>query len=166
MKTQIYPMLLGSLLLTPLATVLAGDSAAQTLKVFTVADQAVSKDLVATNEEWMANCQKAQTIRLFELPNPNVEDCMVLFRARIKTEALTKPVYLEMWCRFPGKGEFFSRDLAHALTGSNDWASFETPFFLKKGEQPDLIKLNLVVKGTGKVWIKDIEVLKGQLPTN
>jgi hypothetical protein len=71
-----------------------------------------------------------------------------------------------MWCRFPGKGEFFSRDLAHALTGSNDWASFETPFFLKKGEQPDLIKLNLVVKGTGKVWIKDIEVLKGQLPTN
>jgi len=114
----------------------------------------------------MANCQKAQTIRLFELPNPNVEDCMVLFRARIKTEALTKPVYLEMWCRFPGKGEFFSRDLAHALTGSNDWASFETPLFLKKGEQPDLIKLNVVVKGTGKVWIKDIEVLKGQLPTN
>ena len=166
MKTKIYPILVGSLLLTTLATVLAGDSAAQTLKAFTVASQSFSYDLVVTNEDWMAYCQKAQTIRLFELPSPNVEDCMVLYRAKIRTEAVTKSAYLEMWCRFPGKGEFFSRDLAHALTGSNDWASYETPFFLKKGEQPDLIKLNLVVKGAGKVWIKDIEVLKGQLPTN
>jgi hypothetical protein len=54
--------------------------------------------------------------------------------------------------------------LAHAVTGSNDWASYETPFFLKKGEKPDLIKLNLVVKGAGKVWIKDVELLKGPLP--
>jgi len=43
--------------------------------------------------------------------------------------------------------------------------SFETPFFLKKGEQPDLIKLNVVVKGGGKVWVKDVELIKAPLPT-
>jgi hypothetical protein len=64
-----------------------------------------------------------------------------------------------MWCRLPGTGEFFSRGLDHVLTGSTDWASFETPFLLKKGEAPDLIRLNLVVEGSGRVWIRDIELL-------
>jgi len=50
------------------------------------------------------------------------------------------------------------------VTGSNDWATYETPFFLKKGEKPDLIKLNLVVKGSGKIWVKDVELLQGPLP--
>jgi hypothetical protein len=44
------------------------------------------------------------------------------------------------------------------------FASYETPFFLRKGEKPDLIKLNLVLKRAGKVWVKDVELLKGPLP--
>jgi hypothetical protein len=71
-----------------------------------------------------------------------------------------------MWCRFAGKGEFFSRGLQNPVTGSNDWASYETLFFLKKGENPDLIKLNLAVKGTGKLWVKDVELLKAPLPAH
>jgi hypothetical protein len=71
--------------------------------------------------------------------------------------------YLEMWCRFPGKGEFFSRALQAPLSGTVEWSSQETPFFLKKGEDPDEIKLNLVVNGTGTVWIDDIRLIKGPL---
>jgi len=135
------------------------------MKTFTTADPAISKDLVVTEDKtWLAECKKAQTIRLFEVEKPDAEQCVVTYRAKLKTENLTEQAYLEMWCRFPGRGEFFSRGLAHAVTGSNDWASYETPFFLKKGEKPDLIKLNLVVKGAGKVWIKDVELLKGPLP--
>ena len=138
---------------------------AQTMKTFTTADPAISKDLVVTEDKtWLAECKKAQTIRLFEVEKPDAEQCVVTYRAKLKTENLTEQAYLEMWCRFPGRGEFFSRGLAHAVTGSNDWASYETPFFLKKGEKPDLIKLNLVVKGAGKVWVKDVELLKGPLP--
>ena len=137
----------------------------QTMKTFTTADPAISKDLTVTADKaWLADCKKAQTLRLFEVENPGVEQCMVTYRAKLKTENLTEQAYLEMWCRFPGKGEFFSRGLAHTVTGSNDWASYETPFLLKKGEKPDLIKLNLVVKGAGKVWVKDVELLKGPLP--
>jgi hypothetical protein len=139
--------------------------AAQTLKAFSTANPTVSKDLVVTEDKaWLADCKKEQTIRLFEIENPGVERCMVMYRAKLKTENLKDRAYLEMWCRFPGRGEFFSRGLEHAVTGSNDWASYETPFFLKKGEKPDLIKLNLVVKGSGKVWVKDVELLKSPLP--
>ncbi len=166
MKTAMYSLLV-------LGLVAAGSAAggprqkAETLKTFTTADPTISKDLTVTDEKaWLADCRKAQTIRLFEVKDPGVEQCMVIYRAKLKTENLTGQAYLEMWCRFPGKGEFFSRGLNHALTGSNDWASYETPFFLKKGQKPDLIKLNIVVKGAGKVWVKDVELLKGPLPSN
>ena len=63
----------------------------------------------------------------------------------------------------PGRGEYFSRDLGSPLTGTVDWSAEETPFFLKKGENPDNIKLNLVVEGKGTVWIDDIRLLRAPL---
>jgi hypothetical protein len=152
-------------LLAALSASAGSKQAAQSLKAFTTTDPVICKDLTVTDDKaWLADCKQAQTLRLFEVEKPNVEQCVVTYRAKLKTENVTGQAYLEMWCRFPGKGEFFSRGLANPVTGSNDWASYETPFFLKKGEKPDLIKLNLVVKGTGKVWVKEVELLKGPLP--
>jgi len=145
-------------------TAVAAQSDPRTLKSFTTADPTISKEFVVTNDVWLAKPAKAQVLRLFEMTEPGVEKCMVIYRAKLKTEDLDGQAYLEMWCRFPGKGEFFSRGLENPITGSNDWASYETPFFLKKGEKPDMVKLNLVVKGAGKVWIKDVELLKAPLP--
>jgi len=42
-------------------------------------------------------------------------------------------VYLEMWCHFPGKTEFPSRNVQTAVTGTTDWTTMETVFFLTKG---------------------------------
>ena len=140
-----------------------------TLKTFATANPTISKDVVAEGGAWLAQCDKAQTFRLFEVPEPGVEDCTVLYRARLKTENLAGRAYLEMWCRLPGHGEFFSKGLNQTVTGSNDFVSCEIPFFLKKGQQPDLIRLNLVVQAvgrlfkkavSGKVWIKDVELLQ------
>jgi len=49
------------------------------------------------------------------------------------------------------------------VSGTTDWTTEETPFFLQKGENPDNIKLNLVMNGTGTAWIDDIRLLKGAL---
>jgi hypothetical protein len=166
MNTAKYSLLITGLLAS-LSAAAGPKQQAQTINTFTTADSAISKDLVVTADKaWLADCKQAQTIRLFEVENPGVEQCVVTYRAKLKTENLTGQAYLEMWCRFPGKGEFFSRGLANTVTGSNDWASYETPFFLKKGEKPDLIKLNLVVKGAGKVWVKDVELIKGPPPAS
>ena len=144
----------------------SADSARKTesLKKFNSTDPTISRDIIVTDDKTLlVKNEKSAVIRLFEV-EPKAENCMLIYRAKLKSENLTEPAYLEMWCRFPGKGEFFSRGLNHPLTGSNDWATYETPFFLKKGEKPDLVKLNLVVKGSGKVWIKDVELLKAPLP--
>ncbi len=102
-------------------------------------------------------------VRLFEVTDLNVDQARLIYRAKIRTENVTGPVFLEMWCRFPGRGEFFSRGLQSPLTGTTEWTTEETVFFLKKGEKPDLVKLNLVINGAGTVWIDDVRLLKGPL---
>jgi len=103
------------------------------------------------------------TIRLFETDYIGVENARLIYQARVRTENVEGQVYLEMWCHFPGKGEFFSKGLTTLLTGTTDWTTVETPFFLKKGENPDNVKLNLVIHGKGTVWIDDVRLLKGVL---
>ena len=105
--------------------------------------------------------QQPRTVRLFETGDIEAEDCRLLYQAKVRTENLKGRAYLEMWCHFPGKGEFYSRGLHNALSGSQDWTSTEAYFFLKKGENPDNVKLNLVIDGQGKVWIDDIHLVKG-----
>ena len=102
-------------------------------------------------------------IRLFEVGDLDVEKARLIYRARLRTKNVDGQVYLEMWCHFPGKGEFFSRGLQTPLTGTTDWTTEETPFFLKQGENPDNVKLNLVINGTGTAWVDDIRLLRAPL---
>lgn len=102
-------------------------------------------------------------VRLFEVSGPDVENARLTYQARLKSKDLTGKAYLEMWCVFTGKGEFFSKGLQNTITGTMDWITSETPFFLKKGERPDIVRLNLVIEGTGTVWIDDVRLLKGPL---
>jgi hypothetical protein len=102
-------------------------------------------------------------VRLFEVSDIDIENARLTYQARLRTENVNGQVYLEMWCHFPGRGEFFSRGLQSPLTGTMNWSTAETPFFLKKGEKPDLIKLNLVITGKGTVWIDDVRLFRGPL---
>jgi hypothetical protein len=112
---------------------------------------------------WRIDATEKQTIRLFEVENPAVEQCQLTYRAELKTEGLEGRAFLEMWCRLPGQGEFFSKGHQQAVSGTTNWGRYEIPFYLKRGQKPDLIKLNLAVEGTGTVWLRNIELLKTPL---
>jgi hypothetical protein len=155
---------LAAALVTQLPVLLTGSGytlppQAVTLRIFTPADRPISGELTLTEDNaWAVSCTTTQTFHLFEVPNPGVEQCAVLYRAKLKSEGLVGRAYLEMWCQIPGLGESFSRGLDNTISGSSDWATCQTPFFLKTREKPDLIRLNLVVEGQGKVFIKDVEL--------
>ena len=102
-------------------------------------------------------------VRLFEVNDIDIEDARLTYQAKVRTKDVKGQVYLEMWCHFPGKGEFFSRGLDSPLTGTINWGTLQIPFFLKKGEKPDYVKLNIVINGTGTVWIDDVRLLKAPL---
>ncbi len=128
------------------------------IKRFDGSEPTITKELVVPSEGgWLVDVGESQTIRLFEIGISEIENCILNYRAQLKSENVRGKSYLEMWCRIPA-GEFFSKGFHNALRGTNDWSSHEIPFYLKRGQQPDLIKLNLTVEGGGKVWIKDIEL--------
>jgi len=99
-------------------------------------------------------------IRLFEVGDIDIEDAALIYQAKLRTESAQGNVYLEMWCSFEGKGEFFSRGLQAPLKGTMDWTTEEIPFFLRTGENPDNVKLNIISEGTGTVWVDDIRLVK------
>jgi hypothetical protein len=102
---------------------------------------------------------QADTFHLYETgPLENANNTMLFYQAKVKTEALNGRAYLELWCSIPGKGEFFSRGFDLTIWGTNKWTSMQIPFRNDSGVNPDNIKLNLVVEGTGTVWIDDIQV--------
>jgi hypothetical protein len=104
--------------------------------------------------------EEPTTVRLFEVADIDVDDTRLVYRARLRTEGVEGQVYLEMWCRFPGSGEFFSRALDSPISGSTEWVSQETPFFLEQNQKPDLVKLNLVIDGTGTVWVDEVKLAR------
>jgi hypothetical protein len=136
----------------------------EAIRVFRTTDRTLTQGSIAVAQDgWIVDSEEQQTIRLFEVEAPEAEQCLLTYRAKLKTEALAGRAFLEMWCRFPGRGEFFSKGLHHAVKGTTDWASCETPFLLKKSQRPDLIKLNLAIEGRGKVWVKDVQLLRTPL---
>lgn len=135
------------------------------VQTFNPPDDIISHDNIeVTGGAWKVTADDPRTVRLFELHNPELSTGRILYRAKMKSENVTGRAYLEMWVRVPGKGEFFSKGFHHAISGDNGWAEYEVPFELAKGQQPDLIKLNVTVEGTGTVWIKDVRV-RGTAPT-
>ncbi len=135
-------------------------------RAFSPPQSTITRDGVTADQAgWRIDAKEARTVRLFELPDPGVEDGVLTYRAKIKSEKLQGNAYLEMWCRLPGEGESFSKGLLNDVTGTTDWASYERIFFLKRGQTPDLLKLNVVLEGKGTLWIKDVQVnFKASVP--
>jgi len=103
------------------------------------------------------------TFRLYEVQGLNEENARLLYRAKVKTKDVVGKTYLEMWVHIKDKGEFFSKGLQAPLSGSNNWSTQEIPFFLQPGQKADYVKLNMVIEGTGTVWVDDINLVKADL---
>ena len=131
----------------------------QTIKTFGSDDRPIGNDARWEEGELRVHSEGAGSIRLFEVPMSDREQCMITYRFTMRTEDVSGGVYPELWCRIPGRGEFFSKGLNQKVRGTNDWSSFEVPFYLRKGQRPDLIKLNVAFEGSGKVRVKDMELL-------
>ncbi len=112
----------------------------------------------AGEEGWVVASAGNLTARLFEVADPQVENCILGYRAVLRTRDVGERAYLEMWCRLPGGGEFFSRGFHNASSGTTEWREREIPFYLKRGQRPDLIKLNVVIEGGGEVAVRDVDL--------
>jgi hypothetical protein len=132
--------------------------------LITRSDVVVDREITSDGDGSLrVSTDTARTIHLYETGDLELENARLIYRAQLRTEDLEGKAYLEMWCHFPEKGEFFSRALNTPLSGTVGWTWQETPFFLKKGENPDNVRLNLVVDGRGTVWIDEVRLVAAPL---
>ena len=124
-------------------------------------DAPIASDLVrADGEEWVVTADSPQSVRLFEVPVTDLDASRIAYLADAKAEGVFGAAYLEMWVRFPGKGEYFSKALDTPLQGNTDWSEYSAPFFLQKGQVPDRIRLQLTFADRGTVRLKNVRVEK------
>jgi hypothetical protein len=124
----------------------------------------LTQDYIAREgDAWRIRAESPGLVRLYDIELPRLERCILTYRLRLKSQAVDKGAYLEMWCRIPGLGEFFSKGLMQKVRGTTDWSEYEVPFYLKQGQQADLAKLGVTFLGPGTVWVKDVQVLQTPL---
>ena len=129
--------------------------------VVTVSEVELDKNISDDgNSSIKIKTSKPLVIQLYTIDNIKVDYTQIIYEANVKSERLSGQAYLEMWCVFKYKGEFFSRGFDSVIFGTSDWKTIRTVFDLGKGEAPDQIKLNIVVNGVGTLWIDDIHLSK------
>ena len=128
-------------------------------------DGVVDADIIAVDAEGydgtpalLMEVSEPTTYHLFETGDLDIENGLVVYTAKVKTDGADGDVLLEMWCVFDDMGEFFSRGLDSTVSGTTDWTELRAVFRLEAGQNPDDIKLNVVAGGAGRVWVDDVVV--------
>ncbi len=116
------------------------------------------------NGSLTVDTQEPVTIGLFNLPENDFDNTRLVYRARLRTQDLKAVdgargiAFIEMKALFPDGEELISRGPRIPPAGTTDWATAETVLYIDKGGNPENVTLNLVVEGSGKVWIDDVVV--------
>ena len=105
------------------------------------------------------------TIPLGAIPLKDVENAKLVYEADVRVKGLneTGMVYLEMWVEMPNNRFYFSRGFKSRLSKDTDWTTLNTAFFLRKGHKPTKARLNLVIIGSGTVWVDNLRLKKTPL---
>jgi serine/threonine-protein kinase len=137
-------------------------------KRFGPRDKPISNDYrIYPTDGWQYEVKTPdRLIRLYELQNPEVQNCRLVFRARMQTIGAL-PSRLKIICRLP---RATPREYVCETTveGDTQWTNYEVSLPLQPGEKPDVIELAVQAKGRivdhrYQFAIKDIELLKAPL---
>jgi len=102
------------------------------------------------------------TICLEKITGLKIEDAQLLYQAKVKSQLTEGSAYLEMWCEVDG-GKYFSRGKNSEVRGTTDWQTIETPFVLQKEQVAETVTLNIVIEGTGTIWIDTVTLARKPL---
>jgi hypothetical protein len=111
-----------------------------------------------TGNDLEVTVDAAETVRLFDVPLAQEEQCRLELRFEMANGEVKEGVYAELWVRVPGRGEFFSKGLKQMRRGATYWSSCALPFVLRSGQRADLLKFNLVFKSRGSASLRRIEL--------
>jgi hypothetical protein len=134
------------------------DGPFERIRLFTLNDPPITQDCVVdTGESWRIESYRERTVLLFEVAPPDVEECLLLCRAQMRSANLHKPAKLQLKSQNIS-GWTVTRHVA--LEGTTSWYHCEVPFHVKKDQASGRIQIVVEFEGGGVVWLKDLELLQ------
>ncbi|BAU10648.1 unknown protein [Leptolyngbya sp. NIES-3755] len=128
------------------------------IHAFTLNERPITQDcIVETGESWRIESYRERTVLLFEVTPPDVEECLLMCRAQMRSANLHKPAKLQLKGQNVA-GWTFSRHIA--IEGTTGWYACEVPFHFKKEQSTGNLFIAIEFEGGGVVWIKDLELLQ------
>jgi len=107
-------------------------------------------------------CAQPGIYRLFRVNKPPIEGVTLIYKAFVRSRELQGEAMLEMRVKIHDK-LYYSRGKLKKISGTSEFTELDTLFFLKRDHLPDFIQLNVVVNGTGTIWVDDIRLYAGPL---
>jgi hypothetical protein len=104
---------------------------------------------------WRVVTNHKRTFQLFDVVNADAAGSKLTYRAELCCRDVRGRAYLEMWCRIPGQGEFYSKGVHRAVNGTKTWQSCEAYMYMRRGHQADRIRLCVTIDGDGIVEMRD-----------
>ena len=97
------------------------------------------------------------------IEHPPVDGVGYAIWGKVRYTGVQGAGFLEMWSVFP-EGRFFSRTTdtdgpVARITGKSGWRTFELPFRIQGGAPPSRLEVNLILPGTGTVWIDSLQLI-------
>lgn len=104
------------------------------------------------------------TITLLELTDVDAQNTTLTFEARVRSENLEGSAHIEMEVFLPEQEPVALPGLGRLVRGTTEWGVATTSFYFQPGQQPEAVRLNLVVDGAGAVWVDEVRLLRTPLP--
>lgn len=131
-------------------------------------EKVVTTDMVAFDPGFSADgkgslkvtVEQPATVQLFEVPAPGAESAKYIFRAKVNMKDLLGDANLQMIIRFRNGGEV---NAYQTVKGPGAWTPMEVFGIVQKGQKPDMVRLNLLVNGTGTCWVDDVHLVQQPL---
>ncbi|OKH22408.1 hypothetical protein NIES593_13130 [Hydrococcus rivularis NIES-593] len=158
----------------------------QLIRRFDITDQLLTKRCISVDgDAWRIEAYDAQeensafasfletsstiekpvrSVKLFEIDEPNVQECIIACRAWMKTDQMIEAVTLCLG--FDRPMDFFgfkTSNLINYRTANvlgTEWKEYEVRYYFKKEQNPGKFKINLDFSSSGIAWIKDIWLLQ------
>ena len=119
---------------------------------------------IAARAKWVGDdlevtADQAGSLRLFEVPLGRIDQATIIYRFSIQADGPASNAYAEMRCRGAAFGELVVHGVDQKVQASGAWQDVEIRAELQKDRFADVVMLDLVFEGPGKVRMSGIQVL-------
>lgn len=110
------------------------------------------------------NQQSIRVVRLFEVAEPENQECLLACRAHIKTADAKEGANLRLGfsrrSNVLGIESNITTFKSATVSGTTDWKLYEVRYHFKKEQYSGTIGVNIEFQSSGILWIKEVELLQ------